>query len=246
MRHLLMILLCLGAAAHAAAGDAAPAPAPAPAHPAPPAATADAADPAAVRAQASYQVGLQMGLEVKMFSLDMTAFVKGVQDTVAGTAKPVDAQRMQTLMDKYLQQLNDAAQKANAAWFAANLKKPGMQQLPDGVQYEVLAKGTGRTPTPGDQVKVNYKGTLPDGTVFDSSEMHGGPQTFPVGGGIIKGWADTLEAMKEGDKWRIYVPPALAYGARGAPPQIPPNQILIFDIELVKVEPSTTGAPPAP
>ncbi len=145
-------------------------------------------------------------------------------------------------MTKYQELVGKETAKDNDGYFATNAKKPGVKTLADGVQYEVLASGTGRTPAATDQVKVNYRGTFPDGTEFDASAKHGGPFTFTVGNGVIKSWSDTLINMKEGDKWRIYVPPALGYGERGAPPQIPGNQILIFEIELVQVLPGTGGS----
>ncbi len=111
-----------------------------------------------------------------------------------------------------------------------------MVTLPSGLQYKVLKEGTGPKPKPGDTVTVNYEGKLIDGTVFDSSYKRGEPATFPVTG-VIPGWTEALQLMKEGAKWELFIPPSLAYGERGAGPVIGPNSTLIFTVELLKVTP---------
>jgi len=105
---------------------------------------------------------------------------------------------------------------------------------PSGLQYEVLASGTGKSPTATDKVTVNYVGRLTDGTEFDSSYKRGQPAVFPVNR-VIPGWTEALQLMKEGDKWRLTIPPQLAYGERGAGKLIPPNSTLVFEVELIKV-----------
>jgi FKBP-type peptidyl-prolyl cis-trans isomerase FklB len=134
---------------------------------------------------------------------------------------------------------NDMAQqnlKAGEEFLAANAKKEGVKTTPSGLQYLVLKEGNGKTPTKADQVEVHYHGTLINGTVFDSSVDRGEPFTFRVTR-VIKGWQEALQLMKEGDKWRVFIPSELAYGKRGTQPgPIGPNEVLIFEIELLHVK----------
>jgi FKBP-type peptidyl-prolyl cis-trans isomerase len=120
------------------------------------------------------------------------------------------------------------------AFLTENKMKPGVVTLPDGLQYKIITQGTGATPTDADTVTVNYAGTLIDGTEFDSSYKRGQPVTFPVTG-VIPGWTEALKLMKEGSTWEIYIPSTLAYGERGVPPVIGPNETLIFKVDLIKV-----------
>jgi FKBP-type peptidyl-prolyl cis-trans isomerase FklB len=198
------------------------------------------------RQDVSYQIGVQMGESVRGYKLDTDEVLRGIRDVVAGTAKPVDQQAFMQVMQKYQQELASSQSEGNKTWLAENAKKPGVKTTASGIQYEVLASGNGKSPAATDTVSVNYTGTLPDGKVFDASANHGGPATFPLNG-VIKGWTEVLQLMKEGDKWRVTLPPELAYGTQGAPPAIPPNQILVFEIELLKVmPPAPQGAGPAP
>jgi FKBP-type peptidyl-prolyl cis-trans isomerase FklB len=127
------------------------------------------------------------------------------------------------------------SEQANAAFLAANAKKPGVMVTHDGLQYRIIHNGFGKQPTAFDTVNVLYRGSLIDGTVFDSTEP-GYPASFQVDG-VIPGWTEALQRMREGDEWQIVIPANLAYGVRGAPPTIPPDQTLIFDVQLVKVLP---------
>ena len=120
-------------------------------------------------------------------------------------------------------------------YLAANKAKQGVTTLPSGLQYSVIREGKGKKPKASDEVEVHYHGTLIDGTVFDSSINRGEPVTFPVNG-VIAGWTEVLQLMKEGSKWRVVIPASLAYKQRGAPPKIGPNETLIFEIELLKVK----------
>ncbi len=115
-----------------------------------------------------------------------------------------------------------------------NAGKPGVQTTASGLQYEVLREGTGRMPAATDKVEVNYRGTLLDGTEFDSSYKRGQPIDFRLNQ-VIKGWTEGVQLMKEGAKYRFVIPPKLAYGQRGAPPAIGPDETLIFEVELIKV-----------
>lgn len=120
------------------------------------------------------------------------------------------------------------------AFLTANKKKSGVVTLPDGLQYRVIVEGKGNSPSKNDTVTVNYAGTLIDGMEFDSSYKRGEPTTFPVSA-VIPGWTEALQLMKAGSTWELYIPPSLAYGERGAPPVIGPNQTLIFKVELISV-----------
>jgi FKBP-type peptidyl-prolyl cis-trans isomerase FklB len=120
-------------------------------------------------------------------------------------------------------------------FLAANAKKPGVKTTASGLQYLVLKEGTGKKPEPGDTVVVHYHGTLIDGTVFDSSVDRGEPASFRVNR-VIRGWTEALQLMKEGSKWRVFIPSKLAYRQRAIPPKIGPNETLIFEIELLEVK----------
>ena len=126
-------------------------------------------------------------------------------------------------------------QATGQAFLAANQTKSGVVTLPSGLQYKVIKEGTGAKPTANDIVTVNYAGTLIDGTEFDSSYKRGEPISFPVNG-VIAGWTEALQLMKEGSTWELYIPAQLAYGEQGAPPVIGPNQVLIFTVELLKIK----------
>jgi FKBP-type peptidyl-prolyl cis-trans isomerase FklB len=127
-----------------------------------------------------------------------------------------------------------------AAFLAANKSKPGVVALPSGLQYKIITTGTGAKPTAEDKVVCNYRGTLIDGKEFDSSYKRGQPATFPVTG-VIKGWTEALQLMPVGSKWELYVPSDLAYGDRGAGPDITPGSTLVFEVELLKIEPKEAG-----
>ena len=125
--------------------------------------------------------------------------------------------------------------KKGQAFLAENGKKDGVKATATGLQYKVNKSGTGKTPKSTDTVKVHYHGTLIDGTVFDSSVERGEPVSFPVNG-VIPGWTEALQLMKEGDKWQLYIPAKLAYGEQSPGGKIGPNSVLIFDVELLAVE----------
>ena len=124
---------------------------------------------------------------------------------------------------------------AGAAFLAANAKKDGVVTTASGLQYKVLKSGAGESPKAADRVKVHYHGTLIDGTVFDSSVQRGEPAVFPVNA-VIPGWVEALQLMKVGDKWQLFIPAGLAYGDRSPGPGIPPNSVLIFEVELLGIE----------
>lgn len=199
--------------------------------------------------KASYLIGVQIGRQqilriTKQYDMDIASFMRGLNDVLGGKDAEINEQDANEILQEFqsVQQGKEAAKSAglkkeNEQWLAEHAKKPGVQTTASGLQYEVLAsgKGKGKSPKMGDQVKCNYKGELRDGTVFDASDKHGGPATFAVGQ-LIAGWNEALQMMKEGDRWRLTVPADLAYGDQ-APPSIGPNQILIFELELLEVLP---------
>ena len=133
-----------------------------------------------------------------------------------------------------LGQKSAEASAANESFLKENAAKEGVTLLPSGLQYEVLQQGTGAMPGPRSMVTVHYEGKLTNGNVFDSSYKRGQPATFGVHQ-VIPGWTEAMQLMNEGAKWRLTIPPDLGYGARGAGGSIPPNAVLIFDVELIKV-----------
>ena len=145
----------------------------------------------------------------------------------------------QSVIQAYLgdkaKQKGDANIAKGKAFLAENKKKPGVVELPDGLQYQVVTEGTGPMPTANDTVSVHYHGTLIDGTVFDSSIERGQPAEFPVGA-VIKGWTEALQLMKVGSKYKLFIPSDLAYGDRAAGPKIEANSTLIFDVELLSIK----------
>ena len=171
--------------------------------------------------------------------------VKGVQDAMSGSEPLMTPQEMQkTLVDlkkkivsAQQEEQKKAAEKNLAEgkrFLAENAKKKDVKTLPSGLQYKVLQAGSGAPPKKTDSVTVHYRGTLIDGTEFDSSHKRGKPATFQVDR-VIAGWTEALQLMKPGAKWQLFLPPNLAYGERGAGPRIGPNSTLIFEVELVKV-----------
>jgi len=188
----------------------------------------------------SYAIGYSLGsgLPVEFLDLSNDALVKGLLDAITKADPALDEE---TVMSLASQAQRDVAARMNAkrqeeadAFFKANAEKEGVVTLDNGLQYRVIAEGDGATPGSADKVQVNYRGTLLDGQEFDSSERHGGPAEFPVTG-VIPGWTQALQLMKEGDKWELFIPSDLAYGARAVGRSIPPNSALIFEIELLKV-----------
>jgi FKBP-type peptidyl-prolyl cis-trans isomerase FklB len=153
-----------------------------------------------------------------------------IKETV--TALQKDLQVKQQEQVKVLAEKN---KKEGEAFLAGNKKKQGVITMPSGLQYKIMTDGKGKSPKATDMVTVNYKGTLIDGTEFDSSYKRGQPATFNVNG-VIPGWTEALQLMKEGSKWQLFVPSNLAYGERGAGGPIGPNAVLIFEVELISIK----------
>lgn len=195
----------------------------------------------------NYSVGYQIGGDFKRQGIDLEPdlIVKGIQDALAESKPLMTPQEMRkTLVDlkkkivaDQRKQQEEHAQKNLAegkAFLAKNAKKKGVKTLPSGLQYKVIEKGNGTSPKKTDSVTVDYRGTLIDGTEFDSSYKRGKPATFRVDG-VIAGWTEALQRMKPGAKWQLFIPAKMAYGVRGAGPRIEPNSTLIFEVKLIKV-----------
>ena len=207
----------------------------------------------------SYAIGMEMGKGVKAQGLDVDAelLMRGLKDAL-GDKKSLmsddDLKQVMTKLQNDVRQKQQAAQQAASAenkakgeaFLAENAKKEGVVSLPDGLQYKVMTTGTGKKPAETDTVLCNYKGTFMDGTEFDGSEKAGKPVPFQVKG-VIPGFKEVLQLMPVGSKWQVFIPPALAYGDRGAGSVIAPNSTLIFEIELVGIqEPTAPAASAAP
>jgi FKBP-type peptidyl-prolyl cis-trans isomerase len=196
----------------------------------------------------SYAVGMSVGNNLRRQSVDVdpNIVLQGLKDTLSGgktllTDDEAHAALMQlqnemrAKEEERKQQVAGTNKKEGEAYQAANKTKEGVVTLPSGLQYKVLTQGTGPKPTSSDKVVCNYRGTLIDGTEFDSSYKRGQPATFPVSG-VIKGWTEALQLMPVGSKWQLVVPSELAYADRGAGKDIGPNATLIFEVELISIE----------
>lgn len=196
----------------------------------------------------SYSIGLNIGGNLKRDAIDIDedALIKGLRDALAG-AKPLMTEKeiqetmqafQKTMMAKQaekMKSIGDKNKKEGQAFLAENKKKEGVKTTSSGLQYKVIKEGTGKKPTAADTVTVNYRGTLIDGTEFDSSYKRNESTTFPVNG-VIPGWTEALQLMKTGSKWQLVIPSDLAYGERGAGGHIGPNATLIFEVELISVK----------
>ena len=200
----------------------------------------------------SYALGVNIGSNLKRanFELDVDVFLQELKDALAGTpARLTEQEAQQTIMayqTEKRKQLLEKNKKEGEDFLAANKTKDGVITLPNGLQYKVLAEGSGESPKPEDTVEVNYRGTLVDGTEFDSNAKAGKPYSTPANR-VIRGWTEALTRMKPGAKWQLFIPSDLAYGERGYGQKIAPNCALIFDVELVSFKPAppVTNTPPA-
>ncbi|HTT02625.1 MAG TPA: FKBP-type peptidyl-prolyl cis-trans isomerase [Steroidobacteraceae bacterium] len=202
-----------------------------------------------VKAKGSYSIGILMGTQLHSMgmspsTLSIEQMTKGVRAAMAGTKPGIeDQQNFQALIKRTRDALADVNKTAARQFLAENGKQPGVKTTASGLQYKVVSEGGGSPPQPTDQVTVNYRGTLLDGTEFDSSAKHGQAATFQVDH-VIKGWQEALVLMKPGAKWELYIPPDLAYGDNtppGAP--IPPGSLLKFDVELLSIKPPAAAGP---
>ena len=195
----------------------------------------------------SYSLGYQFGQSLKAQGLEINLEVynSAIQDALSGSEPSLSQEEMQKTVLELQQRVVAARQKElkekaeknlseSKAFMEENKKKEGVKTLPSGLQYKILTEGSGKTPKAADNVTVNYKGTLINGSEFDSSYKRGKPATFQVDK-VIRGWTEALQLMKEGSKWQLFIPPQLGYGERGAGP-VPPNSTLIFEVELISVK----------
>ena len=189
----------------------------------------------------SYALGLGIGQQLKNMSIDdfcIDDFAQSIKDVMTGAPTAISSKDAQNLLNEYFQQKQkEESEKAKAegkVFLEENAKKEGVTQTKSGLQYEVLTEGTGKSPKATDKVRCHYEGRLLDGTGFDSSYNRGEPADFGLNQ-VIAGWTEGVQLMKEGAKYRFYIPYLLAYGERGAGGSIPPYSTLIFDVELLKV-----------
>jgi FKBP-type peptidyl-prolyl cis-trans isomerase len=214
--------------------------------------------PQSLEDQASYVIGLNIGRNLKAQEVpaNLDVVMKGLRDGLSGAQPAMTDEEMQTAMSTFQQQMmakqetkmkaeGEKNKKAADEFLAANKAKKGVVTTASGLQYEVLKEGTGASPKATDQVTVHYTGTLQDGTKFDSSVDRGQPATFPVSQ-VIPGWTEALQLMKVGGKYKLYIPPALGYGERGAGGEIGPNALLVFDVELLGIGEPAAAQPQTP
>jgi FKBP-type peptidyl-prolyl cis-trans isomerase FklB len=202
--------------------------------------------------KASYSIGANWGNSLKRqeVEVDLEATIKGLRDGLAGKSVLTDQELREALnalnqeirakMEEKRKRLAETNKQEGEKFLAENKTKLGVITLPSGLQYQILAEGSGESPKSNDVVTANYRGTLIDGTEFDSSAKSGQPLVRPANM-LIKGWTEALQLMKPGAKWQLFIPPELAYGERGAGAQVGPNATLIFEMELVSFKP-----PPPP
>ncbi|MEZ7887616.1 MAG: FKBP-type peptidyl-prolyl cis-trans isomerase FklB [Saprospiraceae bacterium] len=189
----------------------------------------------------SYSLGANVGASLKaqgITDLDLEIFMEALNDQVIiGDLKMSQQEMDEFLQDFFGKKQAEQAEKAGAEgqqFLAENAKKDGVTVTGSGLQYEVMKEGAGELPKAADSVTTHYHGTLISGQVFDSSVERGEPATFPVNG-VIPGWVEALQLMPVGSKWKLFVPSELAYGDRGAGPQIAPHTALIFEVELIGI-----------
>jgi len=202
----------------------------------------------------SYAVGMNIGMGVaaklkqQALDVDQAVLLRGMKDALAGGKMLLTEEEERTLLtqlsvearkkqEDQLKVAADANKKMGEEFLTVNKAKDGVVTLPSGLQYKILTAGTGPKPTAADTVSCNYRGTLLNGTEFDSSYKRGHPETFPVTG-VIKGWTEALQLMQVGSKWQLFIPSDLGYGDRGADPRsgIGPGAMLIFEVELLSIQ----------
>ena len=196
----------------------------------------------------SYSIGVDIGntLKRQQIEVDPAIVGQGVKDVLSGGKLVLSEEQIKETMMSFqkemvakqaerMKQAGDKNKKEGEDFLATNKKKEGVITLPDGLQYKVMKEGTGKSPKATDTVNVHYRGTLVDGTEFDSSLKRGEPASFQVNQ-VIPGWTEALQKMKVGAKWQLFIPGSLAYGERGAGNSIGPNAVLIFDVELIGIK----------
>ncbi len=194
-----------------------------------------------------YFLGLSVGQQMRQNGFqsgdfDIDAMIAGFNDGLKQVDSALSDEQLQetqvkiqSLLQKRQQEMQQAQKKKGEEFLAANAKADGVKKLEGGLQYKEITKGDGESPAATDTVKVHYTGKLIDGTVFDSSVRRGEPATFRVNQ-VIQGWQMALQKMKVGDKWMLYIPSDLAYGERGSPGAIGPHEVLVFEVELLEIQ----------
>ena len=188
----------------------------------------------------SYSLGVNIGENIKtqFEDIKINNFLLGMQEVIDGVETKINNDQALMVIQNYFTKKQSAKSEVKIEegrkFLEENSKKEGVITLASGLQYEVIVDGSGEKPKLEDNVTTHYHGTLIDGTVFDSSVDRGEPASFQVGG-VIKGWTEALQLMTVGSKWKLYVPYDLAYGERGAGPQIGPYSTLIFEVELLNI-----------
>ena len=206
----------------------------------------------------SYAIGVNIGKSMRKDTVDVdpAIFSRGMKDAMAGGKLLLTDDEIKATLTKLqtdlrarqevaMQKAGEINKKAGDDFLAQNKTKEGVVALPDGLQYKILKEGNGPKPAATDSVVCNYRGTLIDGTEFDSSYKRGQPATFPVNG-VIKGWTEAVQLMPVGSKWQLFVPADLAYGNRGAGPDIGPDATLIFEVELLSIQNKAAAQTPNP
>ena len=190
----------------------------------------------------SYSLGMQIGQNIKgqgVEELNVAALAKAISDVYSNKSPVIDVSTGQKVWNNYKRKITMAKSeetiKVGKDFMEQNKTKEGVITLSSGMQYIILTEGTGAIPVATDKVTTHYHGTTIDGSVFDSSVERGQPAKFPVNG-VIPGWVEALQLMKVGSKWRLFIPPNLAYGERGAGPKIGPYSTLIFEVELISID----------
>jgi len=196
----------------------------------------------------SYAIGMNIGQSMKKDALDIDPAIltRALKDALAGSKPQMTEEEAKAVITTFRNEMiakkqaeekkiSDANKQAGEQFLATNKTREGVVTLPSGLQYKIIKQGDGPTPTATDTVETNYRGTLINGTEFDSSYKRGEPATFPVNQ-VIKGWTEALQLMPVGSKWQLFIPADLAYGPRSPSPEIGPNSALIFDIELLSIK----------
>ncbi len=198
----------------------------------------------------SYGIGMNIGFNLSRQKVDINPDIlaAGIKDAIAGKPQLTSDQVKDVMaqfekdMEQKQKQAGEKNKTEGAKFLEENKKKPGVKTTASGLEYKVEKEGTGAQPKATDMVTVNYRGTLIDGTEFDSSYKRGQPASFPVNG-VIKGWTEALQLMKVGSKYQLWIPSSLAYGERSVSPEIGPNATLIFEVELLDAKPPPTPGP---
>jgi FKBP-type peptidyl-prolyl cis-trans isomerase FklB len=206
----------------------------------------------------SYAIGMNIGKSLHRDAVDVDPqiLLRGLKDAMSGGKTLLTDDEAKAAMSTLQAQVHktqeekataaaETNEKEGDAFLAENKTKEGVVTLPSGLQYKIVTEGTGPKPTASDSVVCNYRGTLLNGTEFDSSYKHGEPITIPVGR-VIKGWSEALQLMPVGSKWQLFIPPDLAYGPRGAGNDIGPNSTIVFEVELISIKPQITSGGTAP